>query len=152
LDTTFSYQLYKNAVDSLCQEKYVLDLRKYNNEFLASALQLRMYDHAGNFIEGWQQCFGDLHKFGILDSFPLKKISWLSINYNLTLQQDLSLLNISNPALLNDAIAQSNYVLIVYYSRWTGWFCQDLLKAAKKYVIKHQKEQNLLLILANISP
>ncbi|MDR1346555.1 MAG: hypothetical protein LBK03_07645 [Bacteroidales bacterium] len=151
-DTTFSYQLCKSGIDSLSQEKYVLSLYKYDDKYSASVLQLRMYDHAGNFIQGWEQCFWDLHKLGVLDSFPLKRISHLQINYNLKLQQDISLLNISNQSLLDTAIAYNDYVLIVYYARWTGWFCKDLLKAAKKYVAKHQKEQNILLILVNTSP
>jgi hypothetical protein len=58
--------------DSLSTAKFAINTYKLINKVPASPVQIRMYNNNGQFLYGWEQCFGDLKKLGILDILPFK--------------------------------------------------------------------------------
>lgn len=152
IDTLFSYQLYKNCIDSLSVEKYAINTYKLKTKDGASPLQLRMYNNKGKFINGWEMCFGDIHKIGILDSIPFKRVKHLPINYNLSLSSDLSIVNIPNRELLQKEIEKSDFIILLYWAKWAGWFNGDVIRETQKYLKKNRKQYSILLIAVNTAP
>lgn len=152
IDTTFSYQVYKNCIDSLSIEKYAINTYKLKSGTAASPLQLRMYNNKGVFVNGWEMCFGDIHFLGILDSIPFKKINHLPINQKLSLSSDLSILNIENRTLLQQEIEKSDYVILLYWAKWVGWFNRDLIRSTQTYLLQIKKRYSVLFISVNTAP
>ncbi len=153
IDTSFSFQLSSQYRDSLSEKKYMLNTYKYEKGGKASSVQIRLYTNTGEFIYGWEQCFGNLHKLGILDSLPMKQKSWLPVNKNLSFQQDLHLFNITSQekeALLRQ-IGNYDYVMVLFWANWTGWYSKDMLKRVKQYLKEHP-EAKILLITLNTAP
>jgi len=62
-DTTYSYQILKENLDSLSTEKYAINVWKLNHNGTAGPVQIRMYDNTGQFISGWENCYGELKDF-----------------------------------------------------------------------------------------
>lgn len=152
IDTTFSYQVYKNCIDSLSIEKYAINTYKLKSGTAASPLQLRMYNNKGVFINGWEMCYGDIKTLGILDSIPFKKVSHLPINQMLSLSGDLSIVNIQNRTLLQQEIEKSDYVILLYWAKCGGWFNRDLIGKTIKYIKTYGKQYSILLIPINTIP
>ncbi len=151
IDTTFSYQVYKNCIDSLSVEKYAINTYKLKSGTAASPLQLRMYNNKGVFLNGWEMCFGDINTLGILDSIPFRKVNHLPVNHNLTLSNDLSIVNIKNIKELQQKIEKSDYIILLYWAKYGGWFNRDLIKKTEKYIRKF-KTHSILLIPINTMP
>jgi len=151
-DTINSFQLLRNYYDSINTLPYTLNLYKLNYNTKASPIQIRVYDSTGKFTNGYEQCFGELKKTHILDSFPLKKITHFPINYNLLLINDIKLFShnlIEQREILNKA-SDKKYTLIVFYSQWAGYYSTNTLKLLKKH-LKYNLN-NVLLIKVNTSP
>lgn len=153
-DTLLSYFINPIYVDSLKSEKFNLNTYKIKNGIEPSVLQLRMYEPNGHLIYGWEQCLGSLGRSKILDSIPFKKRTSFNeiINYDLNLYNDLKLILHSekNKTYLDDKIANSDYVVVVFYVSWTGWFTKDMLHRLQKYKMKFN-EKKLSFIFVNIS-
>lgn len=152
IDTSFSFQIYKSCIDSLSIEKYALNTYKLKHGGVASPIQLRMYYSSGVFINGWEQCFGDIGRLGILDSFPFKKVTHLPINDNLTLNNDLSILNIKNKEYLQNEIKKYDFVILLYWAKWAGWYNRDVLNRTGNYLKKYSKKFKIILIAVNTAP
>jgi hypothetical protein len=151
-DTSKSFQLKKAYYDSVSIMPYVLNLYKLKHNSKASPIQIRVYDSNGLFINGYEQCFGDLNKLGILDSFPLKKIERLPINYNLLLNKDLQLFTdnaIEKSKIMSEA-SRKKYTFIAFYSLWPGYYSEITLKRLKKHLKTNEAEVQVLLV--NTSP
>lgn len=152
-DTSFSYQLSCIYFDSLSTEKFAINTYKLKYHTSASPVQIRMYDKTGSLITGYEQCFGDISKLGMLETFPMKKIDHLPINYKLSLNCDIDLLNAQKEEKerILKSSEESDYTIIVFYSEWTGWYSKNTLKKLKKYIFKNQKSK-ILFIKVNTSP
>jgi hypothetical protein len=151
-DTSNSFQLNKYYYDSISLMPYALNLYKLSHQSKASPIQIRVYDSEGIFINGYEQCFGDLNKLGILDSFPLKKIKHLPINFNLSLNKDLHLF--TNDSILKSSImyeaTRKRYTFIAFYSLWPGYYTEVTLKRLKQHLNTHNSDVQLILV--NTSP
>ena len=134
-------------------EKYALNTYKLKHNGTFSAIQIRLYNTTNGFIYGWEQCFGDLNKLGILKSFPFLERPHLPVNRNLFLSNEIDIIDISDKEKerLLTTINKFDYVIIVYWSKWPGWYSKDALKRVNKYVTKHSSE-NILFLKINISP
>lgn len=152
LDTLFSYQICSNYIDSLSAGNYTINAYKLKIGTAASPLQLRMYNSKGEFLYGWEQCFGDIDKLGVLDSIPFKKVKHLPVNFNLSLNRDLSIVNIKNRELLEQEILKHDYIILLYWAKWGGWFNRDLMTKTKKYLRKYNKKHSILFISINTAP
>lgn len=151
-DTSLSFQLKKDYYDSVSLMPYAINLYKIKHNSKASPIQIRVYDSNGLFINGYEQCFGDLNKLGILDSFPLKKIKHLPINYNLVLTKDLQLFTnnlVEKSKILSEA-SRKKYTFIAFYSLWPGYYSEITLKRLKKHLESHEAEVQVLMV--NTSP
>lgn len=153
IDTTYSYQLAVNYKDSLSLEKYAINLYKLKSGGKAAPIQIRLYSPDGRLLNGYEFCFGDINKFSLLDSLPMKKVPWLPINYNLNLYNDLNLLNISNDERTKILLQKDKhrFVIIAMYSVWVNWYSKHVLGAVNGYINKYGKE-NFLFIKVNTSP
>jgi hypothetical protein len=153
IDTTFSFQLSPEYYDSLSTKKYALNLYKTTHNSHASPIQIRFYSNEGKLLNGWEQCFGEITKFPLLDSVPMKKVSHLPINYDLNLNNDLNLLNISSSKrkLIMVQSKKYDYTIIAMYSIWSGWYSKHALKVVNKYINENGKEK-ILFIKMNTSP
>ncbi|MBL7889253.1 MAG: hypothetical protein JNL24_06850 [Bacteroidia bacterium] len=152
-DSSYSYQLLPEMYDSISHEKYALNTYKLKTNTNASGVQIRMYDQSGLLINGYEQCFGDLKKTHLLDSFPMKQIAHLPINKTLRFQTDIHLF-CKTPIQKQELIELSNqyhYTICVYYAEWMGWYAESTLKQIKQYISK-QKEEKILFIKINSSP
>lgn len=152
-DTAFAYQLLPEMYDSISHEKYALNTYKLKTNTNASGVQIRMYDQSGLLINGYEQCFGDLKKTHLLDSFPMKQIAHLPINKTLRFQNDIHLF-CKTPIQKQELIELSNqyhYTICVYYAEWMGWYAESTLKQIKQYISK-QKGEKILFIKINSSP
>lgn len=153
IDTTYSYQLSYNYRDSLSLEKYAINLYKLKSNTKASPIQIRFYSIDGELLNGYEQCFGDIYRFSLLDSLPMKHAPWLPINYKLNLNNDLNLINLRIDE-RNKILMQKDkhkFVIIVMYSVWANWYSKHILKAVKSYIKKYG-EANFLFIKVNTSP
>lgn len=151
-DTSFSFQLLKPFYDSISALPYTINTYKLKYKTKASPVQIRVYRTDGEFINGYEQCFGDINRIGLLDSFPLKKIKHLPINYDLRLENDVKLFLSSNEEqgkVLNLCKAKK-YVFILFYAEWTGYYSTITLKKLKKHLLNHENE--VLLLKVNASP
>lgn len=152
-DSLLSYQLLPEMYDSISNKKYALNTYKLKTNTNASGVQIRMYDQSGLLINGYEQCFGDLKKTNLLDSFPMKQIAHLPINKTLRFQNDIHLFcktPIQKQELI-DLSSQYNYTICVYYAEWMGWYAESTLKQIKQY-ISRQKGEKILFIKINSSP
>jgi hypothetical protein len=153
VDTSFSYQLSQKYYDSISSKRYAINLYKLGHNSNASPIQIRLYSPEGELLNGWEYCFGEITRFPLLDSVPMKKVSYLPINYNLNLYNDLNLLDIS-PNERNTILSQAkkhDYVIIGMYSIWSGWYSKHTLKVLNNYINKNGKEK-FLFIKVNTSP
>ena len=151
-DTINSFQLLRNYYDSIQTLPYTLNLYKLKYNTKASPIQIRVYDSIGKFINGYEQCFGELRKTHILDSFPLKKIIHFPINYNLLLINDIKLFshNLNEQREILNIASDKKYTFIVFYSQWAGYYSTNTLKLLKKHL--KYNSNNVLLIKVNTSP
>lgn len=152
-DTTYSYQILKSHIDSLSDIKYALNLYKVQSGGGASAIQIRMFDKNGDLVGGYEQCFGEINRTRVLETYPMKLFRTGLINTNLKLENDLNWINITEDE-KQRIIEQSlkhEYTAIVLYPMWAGWYSKHPLKVFKKYVVKHGKERTFI-VLVNGSP
>jgi len=153
LDTTYSYQIHgKKNIDSLSTEKYAINVWKLNHNGVAGPVQIRMFDNKGQFISGWENCYGELKYFNLFDTIPFRKYSFIPINTLINLQTDLSLCKINNEEALLNSIKNSDYIITVYYAKWTGYYSKNALKEILNYYIKYKDTYKILLIFINTSP
>jgi len=150
IDTNFSYRLNANYVDSLSILKYALNTYKLKSGAQASPLQIRLYDKNGNFIYGWEQCFGDLNKFNLLDSLPFNQKKHLHVNLNLSFYNDVNIFDISytEKEILLKEIRNYDYTIVVFWASWTGWYSKNALISVKKY-IEDNPDYKILFIKLN---
>jgi hypothetical protein len=153
VDTNYSYQIALNYRDSISYEKYAINQYKLKSNAKASPIQIRFYSRDGELLNGYEQCFGDINEFELLDSLPMKSVSWLPINYKLSLKNDLNLINLSMEERNNILFQKDkyNYVIIVMYSVWSNWYSKHTLRAINSYIKKYG-EANFLFIKVNTSP
>lgn len=152
LDTTFSYQLNPQYIDSISNIKYALNFYKVEHGGKASVSQLRMYNTAGHFIYGYEQCFGNIDYFSILDSMPFKIEPNLPVNMNLSLRNDLNWINLTDSERKNILEQSLNYpytIIATYSIRW-GYYSNHTIKHLKKY-IKNFGNENFLIIYVNMT-
>lgn len=149
IDTNLSYQISKKSLDSLGNPKFALNLYKLETGAKPSPVQVRMYDNEGRFLYGWEQCFGPLHKFDILDSIPFKHVNYLPVNLNLTLKTDISLFQVNEDQ--HNALIKKgqdfDYVIIVFWAKWAGWYSKNTLHLIKDYVDKYPNKKILFIKL-----
>jgi hypothetical protein len=152
-DTTFSYQIQnKEKIDSLSAKQYAINVWKINHNGIAGPVQLRMYDNSGKFISGWENCYGELKYFNLFDSIPFRRFNFIPINPLINLQTDLSLVNIHNKEALFNQIDQSDYIISIYYAKWTGYYTKNVLKNILNYYNNYKDSNKILLIFINTSP
>lgn len=153
-DTANSYFISPQFVDSISVAKFALNLYKLKTNTSASPLQLRMYDQNGKLVYGWAQCFGDLGRSQILDSIPFKHRPSLDgiINFDLQLATDLELLDLSDyeRRQMIKRLGQNEFVIVVFYARWMGWFTKDTFKKLRRYVDAHD-HKSIGLVFVNTS-
>lgn len=151
-DTTHSFQLLKNYYDSISCLPYTINNYKLKYNTKASPIQIRVYDSTGIFLNGYEQCFGELKRTHILDSFPLKKISHFPINYNLLLKNDVKLFvsDINDQKKIIKESTTKKYTFIVFYSQWAGYYSNNTLEMLKKHLKLNMS--NVLLLKVNTSP
>ena len=150
-DTLYSYKLSCAHKDSLRIAKHSMNNYKLATGGKASALQIRMYDSLGRFIYGWEQCFGDLQKSHILDSLPFKENKYLLVNKNLSLLNDICLLDISKieQDVFVKEIQKNEYTILVLWAGWTGWYGRNMFRQINKYLKIHQKNHKILFLKLN---
>jgi hypothetical protein len=139
IDTTNSFKINPAYLDSLSNPKFAINTYKLNKKVKASPVQIRMYNNRGQFLYGWEQCFGDLKRLGILDSFPIKKLAHLPVNMKLSFENDIRIIA-SNDEMKEHLISLNtkyDYTIIVYWAAWTGWYSADSLKSVRKHIIDH---------------
>lgn len=152
-DTTFSYQIQNHdKIDSLSTEPYAINVWKINHNGTAGPVQLRMYDNSGKFISGWENCYGELKYFNLFDSIPFRRFSFIPINPQINLQTDLKLVEIHNKEALLNEIEHSDYIITIYYAKWTGYYTRNALKNILNYYNKYKDSNKILLIFINTSP
>ena len=152
-DTSFSFQMKVDYIDSLSTRPFALNTYKLNKGTNASPVQIRMYTPDGKFIMVWSQCFGNINRLGILDSIPFKKVSHLPINLNLSLQKDLELFKISEKERekIFETIKDFDYVVILFWAMWTGWYSKDTIKRLYRFQ-ELNGESSILILKLNTSP
>lgn len=152
VDTTYSFKINPLYVDSLSTQKFAINTYKLKNKVPASPVQLRMYNNKGEFLFGWEQCFGDLQRLGILDSLPFKNIEHLPINRQLSFDNDLEIINNTND--YKELLIKQNkiydFTIIVYWTIWTGWYSKSTFKQINEYLKKHP-DYTFLIIKINTS-
>lgn len=153
IDTTDSFQISGKYYDSLSSTRYALNTYKLKHDGKASPVQIRMYNSKNKLVNGYEQCFGDLSKLGMMDSVPMKKLSWLPVNYDLTLKNDLALLNVS-PVCKQTILKECknyDYTILVFYTKWAGWYSKNTVTMVKHYILQNKKYR-FLFIKVNTSP
>lgn len=149
LDTTFSYKVKPYCIDSLSNENYAINLYKINTGSTASPVQIRMFDNKGEYISGWEQCYGDLKYFDFMDSIPFKAIPSVQRNSKINLYKDLTLIDIHNIEKLLNKINNSDYVITIYWAKWTGYYSKEVLKEVKTYYDRYKNDYKITLIFIN---
>jgi len=153
IDTCYSYQILPAYIDSLSHSRYQIDSYKLKHGTGASPVQLRMYNSSGIFLNGWTNCFGSIKRLGLLDSLPLKQVRHLPLNKEVSFLTDLAMFNINQneKQRLIENLKNYDFIVVVFWAEWTGWYSKDLLKRVVKYKNNH-KESTILLLTLNTSP
>ena len=150
--TIYSYQIKHEYIDSLSlNKKYCLNTYKFSRGGHASPIQIRMYDQTGVLIAGWEQCYGDLKQHHLFDSVPIRRVSWSPTNYDLRLQTDLNLIeadSLKRAKILSYANS-GNFTIILFYSKWGGWYSKDAIKRTLKYTNSNKNISILFVNTAN---
>lgn len=150
-DTIHSYQLKKNYYDSISTCQFAINTYKLKTNTNASPVQIRVYSNNGNLINGYEQCFGELSKTRLLDSFPLKTIKHFPINYNLRFSKDIQLF--INDSLKQNQLSKLNlinkYTFVIFYAKWLGYYSTNTIKLISKHI---QNKKDILIIFVNTSP
>ncbi len=152
-DSNYSYQISRDLLDSLSEYTYAINTYKLQHGTKASPVQMRMFDNSGVFLYGWSQCFGSIKRLGLLDNIPFKSDSHLPVNMDLSFQKDLELYDIDaqeQEHILN-LIKEYDYVIVVYWAMWAGWYSKDTIKRLYKYVDSND-EYSILILKLNTSP
>ena len=153
-DTANSYFISPQFADSISVEKFALNLYKLKTNTSASPLQLRMYDQSGALVYGWAQCLGNLARSQILDSIPFKHRPSLDgiINFELQLATDLELLGLPETQRRQffKKLTENEFVIMVFYAGWTGWFTKDVFKKLRRYIDSHA-DRPIGLVFVNTS-
>lgn len=147
----YSFMLPVNSIYLLDSINHVLDLYKYNNQIGQSAIQLRVYDSLGCFVNGYAQCYGSINKLNILSEEETKYFEYLPNNYSLIFENELDLLDIDNE-IKEDILLKSSqrkFTFVVYWSIWTGYYSRIVLVKLKKYLKKYEMQENSLIIFIN---
>lgn len=147
VDTSYSYQLSKNYFDSISSKNFAINTYKLKYGTNASPVQIRMYDKKGKLINAYEQCFGEIKKLGQLTEFPMKKIEHLPINYDLYFANDLQLLELpeTEKQQLITTSQSMDYTIVVYYTKWIGWYSKSVLKELNKYIQKNNPSRILFM-------
>ncbi len=147
VDTTYSYQLSKNYFDSISTKNFAINTYKLKSNATASPIQIRMYNNSGKLINAYEQCFGEIKKIGQLNEFPMKKIEHLPINYDLQFENDLKLIELpeKEKQVLITKSQSMEYTIVVYYTKWTGWYSKSVLKELNKYIQKNNPSRILFM-------
>lgn len=150
-DTSYSFQLNPCYFDSLTTLKYGLNKYKIeNNSPGFSATQIRFYDKTGMLISGYEQCFGPLRKIpALLDTFPMRSVAQLPVNFSLNLENDLKWVDIPEDEMqsITGLIESSEYTIILAYSIWTGWFSKQILEVFQEYLSQYNDEEYFLILV-----
>ena len=148
IDTAYNYNFNSAMEDSISAVKYNLDTFQKAGY---SPIQFRMYNNEGDFIGGWASCYGSLKRLQALDSFPLKfnSVKHLPLNYNLTFQQDLNLID-SKSTLSSENIKNYDVIIIAFWAESMGKFSNDMMVNLNNYV-KRNSEKEILFIKVNYS-
>ena len=150
-DTSYSFQLNPRYFDSLTTIKYGLNRYKIeHNSPGFSATQIRFYDKTGMLISGYEQCFGEIKKIpALLDTFPMRNVAQLPVNYSINLENDLNWIDISDNerASITALIDSTEYTIILAYSIWTGWFSKHILEVFQEYLSQYNDEEYLLILV-----
>ena len=70
----------------------------------------------------------------------------------INLQTDLSLVKISNERALLNQIANSDFIITIYYAKWTAYYSKNALKNILDYYDKYKDTNKIPLVFINTSP
>ncbi|MBK7183749.1 MAG: hypothetical protein IPH89_12885 [Bacteroidetes bacterium] len=77
----------------------------------------------------------------------MKKIEHLPINYDLQFENDLKLIELpeKEKQVLITKSQSMEYTIVVYYTKWTGWYSKSVLKELNKYIQKNNPSRILFM-------
>ena len=77
----------------------------------------------------------------------MKKIEHLPINYDLYFANDLQLLELpeNEKQQLITTSQSMDYTIVVYYTKWIGWYSKSVLKELNKYIQKNNPSRILFM-------
>jgi hypothetical protein len=145
----YLYDYSFQAIDSLDHLKKT-EIYKINTlSDRVEYIQLRIYDSIGNLYTGFSQCMGDFNRKKIIDSFPVKQNTFPYLNKNLKFKNELNLINASDVIKqeILEKCEKKSYTFVVYYTIWTNYFSEHVLKEVSK--IKANYDNTVLVLYVN---
>lgn len=123
----------KVYIDSICSISYSLDTIMCKDKSF-SPIQFRVYK--GNVLyTGWQYCFGNLSKFGILSKDTIMDIKRLPINRALHLENDIKMIQPSEEQKkeMKNSI-NYDYVIIAFWDPYLGRGARKMLQRIQRFM------------------
>lgn len=134
-------------IDSICSISYSLDTIMYKDKSF-SPIQFRVY--RGNMLyTGWQYCFGNLSKFGMLYNDSILDLKKLPINRTLSLENDLKMIQFSDEQKQKiKSVTNYDYIIIVFWDPYLGRSVRKMLQRIQQFIYKYGS-QKIYLITVN---
>lgn len=134
-------------IDSISTISYSLDtiMCKYKS---FSPIQFRIYKE-NMLYTGWQYCFGNLSKFGILNDDSILDLKRLPINRSLCLENDLKMIQFSDEQKQEiKSVTNYDYIIIVFWDPYLGRSVRKMLQRIQQFIYKYGS-QKIYLITVN---
>jgi hypothetical protein len=140
----------KRFSDSLLSVGCVMDTVSLKSTSM-SIPQIRVFDHEGKCLGGWQQCWGSRKSLGVLDRFPPLP------NYGLEkLVNQKAVLSHVVPYLISESgegfqAKGSDYVIMVFWMKGLGVFNKGMLQDLDGYFEKYEGQmENTRVVYVNL--
>ena len=131
-------------IDSICSISYSLDTVMCKNKSF-SPIQFRVY-RRNLFYTGWQYCFGNLSKFGILHNDSILDIKRLPINRTLCLENDLKMIQFSDEQKQGiKNVTNYDYIIIAFWDPYLGRSVRKMLQRIQHFIDKYGSRKILLI-------
>lgn len=145
----YSFLLIDSLIDSLSTPKHAINTWKLERGTTESVIQLKVYDSTGQLINGYSQCFGEFSKLNILKKKDLVYFNYLPINYNLKLEDEFKLIEISEQEIddIQKTNRNSKYTMVVYWNIWSNYYSKVIFKELKRYLKEYESEDFPVMVI-----
>lgn len=155
VDTTYSFQLDTNYIDSLNLSPYALYNYKIQKGYEQSLEQIKIYTSSGELYYGYDVCFSPAMFYELLDSVPFnvnKPHLEHNLNKAVNFNYDINYINASETTKkqLLEKSKQHEFTILLTYTMSSGIISRRMIKDLNEHIKKNNVD--VFVIYLNTSP